>query len=163
MLGAQEWKATGCALEQKAPFWAKVFEAGATFIELSHRFDKYWMMIPITGYEEIDQQIPNIASLVYKNPPVKALTDAGLINVGQLFHTNQLGLVDINSPKPFHQIEQQFGTIIPGILRNSLTVLTNLVRRRFRMQPSYPPTNLTTILSLTSTKKRMLRGNQTLT
>ena len=153
-LGSQEWKATSLALEQKAPFWAKVFDAGATFIELSHRFDKYWTLIPITGYEEIDQRIPNIASLVYKNPPVKALTDAGLINVGQLFQTNQLGLVDINSIKTFPQIEQEFGINIPRILMNSLMDMVNLVRRRFRTQPSYPPINLTTILSLTSTKKK---------
>ena len=56
-----------------APFWSQVFDAGATFIKLSHQFDKYLTLIPITGYEEVDYQVPNIALLVYRNPPVKSL------------------------------------------------------------------------------------------
>ena len=40
-LGAHEWKATGDALDQTAPFWSQVFEVGATLIQLSHQYDKY--------------------------------------------------------------------------------------------------------------------------
>ena len=153
-LGAHEWKATGEALDQTAPFWSQVFEVGATLIQLSHHYDKYWTLIPITGYEEIDHQDPNIASLVYRNPPVKTITDAGLVNVGQLFHTNQLGLIDINNPKTFPLIEAEFDITIPEILRNSILTLVTLIRRRYIRQPTYPCTNLTTILSLVSTKKK---------
>ena len=76
------------------------------------------------------------------------------MNVGQLFNSNQLGLVDINSPKSFQQLETDFGITIPEILRNSFNVLINLIKRRFRGQHSYPATNITTIHSLTSSKKK---------
>ena len=153
-LGAKEWQATSNALMQNSPYWAQVFQVGSTLIELSHQYDKFWTLIPITGYEEIGWQDPDISSLTYRNPPVKALTDTGLVNVGQLFNSNQLGLVDVNNPKSFQQLEAEFGTPIPEILRNSFNVLINLIKRRFRGQHSYPATNITTIHSLTSSKKK---------
>ena len=150
LLGYHEWTSTAEALSTDYPFWGEVFRVGAKLMLLSHRFDQCWPLIPITGYEEADFQHLDISSLAYRNPAARALTDAGLVNIGQLFQVNELGHVDRAQLKPFDQLENEFNVAITQPIRNSITGLVNHIRRRFN--------GSTTFLALTSTTVKSLLG-----
>ena len=149
-LGYHEWKATAEAID--STFWSQVFHTMAELIALSHEFDRYWHIIPITGYELNDFGTVDISSLAYVNPPVKRMIDAGLVNIGQLFNESAVGTIDRGSLKTFDQLEQEFSTDIPPLVRNSISALAVQVRRRYQASSSYVLSPLTTILSLLSVK-----------
>ena len=94
--------------------------------------EKYWHLIPITGYEAFDIRDPDIGSLTYRNQPLQEMTNAGLIVVGQLFPVDELGRVNATQTKSYSQIEQEWNIRIPISVRNSITVLVNIVKRRHR-------------------------------
>ena len=81
------------------------------------------------------------------------MIDTGLVNVGQLFHTNQAGLVDRSQPKTYEMLEQEFSIAIPPMVRNSLAALSVQVRRRFSSSNSYTPLQSSTIRSLITAKQ----------
>ena len=58
------------------------------------------------------------------------MTNAGLIVVGQLFPVDELGRVNATQTKSYSQIEQEWNIRIPISVRNSITVLVNIVKRR---------------------------------
>ena len=60
------------------------------------------------------------------------MTNAGLIVVGQLFPVDELGRVNATQTKSYSQIEQEWNIRIPISVRNSITVLVNIVKRRHR-------------------------------
>ena len=60
------------------------------------------------------------------------MTNAGLIVVGQLFPVDELGRVTPTQTKSYSQIEQEWNIRIPISVRNSITVLVNIVKRRHR-------------------------------
>ena len=150
-LGHHEWKKTAMAIDSH--FWTSVFGTIAELISLSHEYDRYWHLIPITGYELNDFSIIDMASLSYSNPPIKNMTDSGLVNVGQLFSQNVSGLIDRSSPKTFEQLEMEFLITIPPMIRNSLAALMVQVRRRFLTSSSYAPSLSTTMQSLIATTR----------
>ena len=133
-------------------FWSQVFHTMAELISLSHEYDRYWHIIPITGYEMNDFGMMDISSLSYINPPVKRMVDAGLVNVGQLFNESEVGIINRSSLKTFAQLEQEFSIDIPPLVRNSISALAVQVRRRYQSSNSYAISPLTTILSLLSVK-----------
>ena len=148
-LGSMEWVETSQLLSNISPFWSQVFLAISQFMILSHRFDKAWHLIPITGNENSDFNHINIGSLAYRNPVVKEMTDAGLFSFGQLFTPNQVGVININNMKDFAQIEIEFNIIISPPVRNSILGLVNRIRICYRSDPSTPtPEAITTIQSL---------------
>ena len=73
-LSVQEWKLTATKLGNITEFWADVFSAIADIISLSHKFDKQWHLIPISGHEDLDYSVLNIASLTYSNITVRQMT-----------------------------------------------------------------------------------------
>ena len=148
LLGYHEWISTAEAIATNYPFWAEVFRVGANLVLLSHRFDQCWPLIPITGYEEADFQQLDISSLAYRNPAARSLVDAGLVNVGQLFMTNDLGQVDRTQVKPYNLLENEFGIIFTQPIKNSLTGLINHIRRRFDGSTTFLAMPTTTIKSL---------------
>ena len=95
-LGFHDWKHTAMAIDSQ--FWSGVFNTIAELMALSHEYDRYWHLVPITGYELNDFSNIDQSSLSYTNPPVKNMVDAGLVNIGQLFHVNQAGLIDRTQP-----------------------------------------------------------------
>ena len=152
-LGYHEWRMTDEALTPSFPFWAEVFRTGALLMQLSHRYDQLWSLIPILGYEEADFQQIDISTLSYVNPAARILTDAGLVNIGQLFCLNDLGQVDRRNAKPFEQLEAEFHLTLSTPIKNSLTGLINHIRRRFARNYSHLPSSSTTLVSLVRTNK----------
>ena len=148
-LGAMEWVVTSQVISNISPFWSEVFLAISQFMVLSHKFDKGWHLIPITGNENFDFAHINIGSLAYRNPVVRDMTTAGLFVVGQLFNLNHEGNININSMKHFTQLEREFNIVISQAVRTSITGLVNRIRALYRSHPSTPlPENITTIQSL---------------
>ena len=111
-------------------FCSQVFHTMAELISLSYEYNRYWHIIPITGYEMNDFGMIDISSLSYINPPVKRMVDAGLVNIGQL-NESEVGTIDRSSLKTFDQLEQEFSIDIPPLVRNSISALAVQVRRRY--------------------------------
>ena len=118
-----EWRQTSIAIRHISDFWSDVFQSISQFIILSHRYDREWHLIPITGHEESDFTHINIPSLAYRNPAVRNITTAGLTVVGQLFQLNNMGNIDISRLKSFEHFEQEFDVVLPNPVRNSITGL----------------------------------------
>ena len=150
-LGFHDWKHTATAIDSQ--FWSSVFNTIADLIALSHEYDRYWHLVPITGYELNDFSIVDQSTLSYSNPPVRTMVDAGLFNIGQLFHTSPAGIIDRSHPKTYEQLEQEFSIIIPHMVRNSISALTVQVRRRFQSSNSYTLLQSTTMRSLITAKQ----------
>ena len=149
ILGTAEWLETSLSLWNISKFWSDVFRTCSLFINLSHRVDRVWHLIPIIGHEDTDFATVNISSLSYRNPVARSIIWSGLNNVGQLFELNSLGQIDINNLKSFPVIEQEFNIVIPGPLRNSLIGLVNMARAVNRYSPSLPlPETICTAQSL---------------
>ena len=123
-MGPTEWQSTATSISTSSPFWAYVFAAIGTIMELSHQYDKQWALIPIIGYEE-SPVTNDISSLSSQNRTALNLHQAGLRLVGQLFHTNPLGQVVASNVKTFDVLEAEFNVSIPIILRNSISTKCN--------------------------------------
>ena len=128
VLGYHEWKTTAVVID--SAFWSQMFHTMAELISLSYEYNRYWHIIPITGYEMNDFGTMDISSLSYINPPVKRMVDAGLVNIGQL-NESEVGTIDRSSLKTFDQLEQEFSIDIPPLVRNSISALAVQVRRRY--------------------------------
>jgi hypothetical protein len=63
LLGYNEWKEPSSRLSGSTPFWSKVFDTIATLMMLSHKYDKCWPLIPITGHESASFDQLDISSL----------------------------------------------------------------------------------------------------
>ena len=107
-----EWRQTSIAIQHISNCWSDVFQSIFRFIILSHRYDREWHLIPITGHEESDFTHINIASLAYRNLAVRNITTAGLTVVGQLFQLNNMGNIDISRLKSFEHLEQEFDVVL---------------------------------------------------
>ena len=85
-------------------YWAHVFSIITQIMELSHKFDKEWHLIPIIGSDLLPENDLNIGSLRHTNPAARSIAEAGLVNIGQLFNTTDLGHIDTNlmSILPFY-------------------------------------------------------------
>ena len=57
---------------------------------------------------------------------------AGLVVVGQLFNTNQIGQVNAASIKSYEALEIEFGITIPAHLRNSITMMVHKIKQEYR-------------------------------
>ena len=130
-MGPTEWQSTATSISTSSPFWAYVFSAIGTIMELSHQYDKHWALIPIIGYEE-SPVTNDISSLSSQNRPALNLHQAGLRLVGQLFHTNLLGHVVTSNVKTFEALEAEFDVSIPIILRNSISTLVQQIKLKYR-------------------------------
>lgn len=130
-LGPVEWQLTAESIQNVSPFWSEVFCSIGNIIKLSHKYDRHWALIPILGYEE-SPNTNDISSLSYRNPAAFNLHIAGLRVVGQLFLTNQTGHLIPSIVKTFETLEVEFNTVIPVILRNSISTLVRQVKQSFR-------------------------------
>ena len=150
--GSKEWMDTSFALSDVSDYWAHVFSSIATIIELSHKLDKEWQLIPLIGSEILLDNDRNIGSLRHFNPFARQLVEAGLLNVGQLFGTNELGFVDVNSVKTRIQLQHEFDVNISITLMNSIVGLLRATKQKYRLEMNsraVRPDTITTIISLT--------------
>ena len=127
-MGPNEWHATATSISIPSPFWAYVFFAIGTIMELSHQYEEHWALIPIIGYEE-SPNTNDISSLSSQNRTALNLHQAGLRLVG---HTNPRGHVDVSNIKTFDVLEAEFNVTIPIILRNSISTLIQQIKLKFR-------------------------------
>ena len=76
---------------QLSTYWSQVFEVGEELQQLAIEQFKLWHMVPILGTSGEDN-IVNMDSLEYANP---LAIRSSLNVVGQLFHVNNLGQINI--------------------------------------------------------------------
>ena len=147
-LGAMEWTLSSRRIKPISPFWSQTFSNIANFIKLAHKYSNMWHLTPIAGHEDSDEYV-TIGSLFYRNPAVRNLIEAGLVTVGQLFHTNNLGFIDFRRRKSFDQLQTEFGTPVPFPVRLTLTALVNkLISKPGNRSIMVRPENITTLQSL---------------
>ena len=130
-LGPAEWQLTAANINNASPFWSQVFSSIGDIIKLSHRYDRFWALIPIFGYEDSPNE-NDISSLSYRNPSAFNLYLSGLRVVGQLFQINPMGHLISTSTKSFESLEAEFNIPIPTVIRNSLSTLIRQVKLSFR-------------------------------
>ena len=105
-------------------------------MELSHKFDKEWHLIPIIGSDLHPENDLNIGSLRHTNPVVRSISQAGLVNIVQLFNTTDLGHIDTNSVKSRVQLQAEFDVDITLLLMNSIACLIRAAVRLTQGQTS---------------------------
>ena len=130
--GCKEWEMSSQALSNNSKYWSHVFSSIAHIMEQSHKIDKEWQLIPLVGNELIPNNDLNIGSLRYANPAARAIVDAGLVNIGQLFNTTELGHIDPNSVKTRDQLQTEFNVNIPLVLMNTIASTIRAVKRCYR-------------------------------
>ena len=130
-MGPREWYETANMLDQVSAFWARIFRSIGNIINLSHTFDKNWSLFPILG-NECGPDTNDISSLKYRNISARRIHLSGLVVVGQLFNTNQLGQVNAASIKSYDALEIEFGINIPAHLRNSITMMIRKIKQEYR-------------------------------
>ena len=155
-MGPSEWQSTATSISTSSPFWSHVFLSTGTIIELSHQYDRYWSLIPIIGYED-SPNTNDISSLSSRNRLALNLHQAGLRTVGQLFHANPLGHIFVANIKTFDDLEAEFNTTIPMILRNSLATLVRQIKLKYRSTIS----SSTTLFEPLSTLQSLMRVQKT--
>ena len=120
-------------------------------MEPSHKFDKEWHLIPIIGSDLLPENDLNIGSLRHTNPGARSIAEAGLVNIGQLFNTTDLGHIDTNSVKSRVQLQAEFDVDITLLLMNSIACLIRAVKSRCRSTLNTRtnlPDRITTIVSI---------------
>ena len=91
VLSPREWRKTAQALRTSSP---QVFEVGEELQQLAIEQFKLWHMVPILGTSGEDN-IVNMDSLEYANPLARHAIRSSFNVVGQLFHVNNLGQINI--------------------------------------------------------------------
>ena len=109
-LGATEWQSSDEGLAAISTFWSGTISSVGNLIQLSHKFDKNWPLIPILGYE--DSPLNNdISSILSRNQSAFNLYQAGLRMVGQLFNVNSRREVGVSHQ--LHLVLTGLGVITP--------------------------------------------------
>ena len=122
---------------------------------MSHDYDKNWALIQILGYGFYRNQ--DISSMTYNNPPARVIFNSGLQVFGQLFNTDETGLILINSRKTFQTLEEEYEIQIPVLLRNRIPVMIRTIKQKYR-------TTMATIAQIfenVTTLQRLVRSKLT--
>ena len=82
---------------------------------------KQWHLIPIIGSSAIADV--NLGSLTFSNPHARRLTLHGLVNVGQLFRTNEAGHVTAANMKTMAELQAEYDPNMTYIMMGSLAKL----------------------------------------
>merc|ERR1712208_186895 len=125
-------------------------------MDLANKQDKQWHLIPIIGNEHSPETHLNPGSLRWANSRARDMIEAGLVNVGQLFHTNQYGHIDHRRMKSHIQLQEEFNIQIPMTMMNSIIMLVNSIRNNYRTVLSSEtvlPERITTIQALLRKRK----------
>ena len=101
-------------------------------MELANKQYKQWHLIPIIGNEHSPETHLNLGSLRWANTRTRDMIEAGLVSVGQLFHTNEYGHIDHRRMKSHIQLQNEFNIQIPVTIMNSVTMLVNSIKTTYR-------------------------------
>ena len=148
-VGQNEWRTSADEIRESSEFWAGVFEAIAEIIEATNTVHKQWHLIPILGSSRSADN--NIGSLTYGNPQARQLMESGLINVGQLFRTNEAGHIMPNSPKTMAEIQAEFNSNFSYMVMNSIASLIRDIKGKHRQviqRQTQPQMNTTPLQEL---------------
>ena len=148
-VGYGDWKRTARKLELEHPFWANIFNEGAEMIKLTHKKYRQWEVIPLLGHESFPDDYLDRGSLSVFNGDARQLLEAGLKNVGQLFHNDNNGRIMINRKRSIAELENEFGIRINVNLGVTLNTLAGSIITKYRSQMDTPnSSNLTTMQSV---------------
>ena len=150
-VGSREWNRTSLRMLDLSQYWAHVFASVAEFMVLANKQYKQWHLIPIIGNEHSPETHLNLGSLRWANLRARDMIEAGLINVGQLFCTNEYGHIDHRRMKSHIQLQEEFNIQIPMTMMNSIIMLVNSTRNNYRSVLSSEtvlPERITTIQAL---------------
>ena len=139
-LGPKEWLHTGTLLYGLDEYWADTFDAIGQILTVCHDTQ------PLTWHEEsiyghahcIDTEHQN--SLTYRNLFAREMLQNGLINVGQLFHTNNLGTILPNRLKLRHELEEEYNIALTEWQYRSIVILVRDIRQKQRQALRTPVT-----------------------
>ena len=70
--------------------------------------------------------------MTYNNPPARDIFDSGLQIFGQLFNTDETGMILINSRKTFQTLEEEYEIQIPVLLRNRIAVIIRKIKQKYK-------------------------------
>ena len=132
-------------------YWAHVFASVAEFMVLANKQYNQWHLIPIIGNEHSPETHLNLGSLRWANLRARDMMEAGLINVGQLFHTNQYGHIDHRRMKSHIQLQEEFNIQISTTMMNSIIMLVNSIIITYRtaiLTETVMPERVTTLQAL---------------
>ena len=156
--GYREWITTGQALDQISHYWSQVFNSIAEILLLSHKYDKAWHLIPLIGCELIPDSDLHIGSLKYRNPAAAILIEAGLVNVGQLFHLNEVGHIDTSLVKSRMQLQTDYNVQISIPVMNSLAGLIRAIKGTYRQTMSSSTVLVERVTTIASLIRRFPKG-----
>ena len=131
-MGQNEWRTTAEAIRESSQYWASVFEAIAVIIEATNAVHKQWHLFPIIGSSRSMEN--NIGSLTYGNPQARQLMMNGLVNIGQVFRTNEAGHIMHNSMKTMAEIQTEYNINISYMLMNSIASLVRDIKQKYRRE-----------------------------
>ena len=120
-LGSRDWRKTAEKIQPKSSYWAEALESIAKIMEAAIEVHKQWHLIPIIGSSAIADV--NLGSLTFSNPHARRLTLHGLVNVGQLFRTNEAGHVTAANMKTMAELQAEYDPNMTYIMMGSLAKL----------------------------------------
>ena len=120
------------SLAEISEFWSGVFHAGEQLQKMMLESAAEWHTIPIVGsIDTADMVMMN--SLEYENPIVRPLIRSRLNVVGQLFHVNQVGHIDVTRMKTREEILNEFNCGHEAYW-NTVVELVRSIKRRYAVQ-----------------------------
>ena len=130
-LGSRDWRKTAEKIQPKSSYWAEALESIAEIMEAAIEVHKQWHLIPIIGSSAIADV--NLGSLTFSNPHARRLTLHGLVNVGQLFRTNEAGHVTAANMKTMAELQAEYDPNMTYIMMGSLAKLARDIKTKYRL------------------------------
>ena len=91
-----------------------------------------WHLIPLVGSEQTPESPIHMGSLRWANPTARGLVQGGLVNVGQMFRTNEYGHINSATIKSADQIYDEFNVRIPIMMMNSIISMLTTIKNEYR-------------------------------
>ena len=106
-LGVKEWRKTAEKLDNVSKYWAEVFRAGEMMQKLQIEQKPVWCSIPIVGFIDAGDEVM-MTSIEYANGLVRPIINGGLRVIGQLFKTDEAGMIDASRMKTLEEVQADF-------------------------------------------------------
>ena len=130
-LGVKEWRKTAEKLDNVSKYWAEVFRAGEMMQKLQIEQKPVWCSIPIVGFIDAGDEVM-MTSIEYANGLVRPIINGGLRVIGQLFKTDEAGMIDASRMKTLEEVQADFN--VHASLWNTIVSIVNEVKAKYAGQ-----------------------------
>ena len=155
-LGVKEWRRTAEKLDEVSKYWAEVFRAGETLQRLQIEQHPEWCSIPIVGSTDQGDEVM-LTSVEYANPIARPIVRSGLRVVGQLFKTDEAGMIDSSRMKTLEEVRDEFACP-NALLWNTFVSIVNQVKVKYASQIRSKKWRQTTKTCLETMVERYKKG-----